>query len=77
MVAGRPGKGALLARLGGDVSAGSLAACGRPQQGGTTGVDAAVPVCSLRRSTVTAWDCPPMLILKYLCPLSMTLLWLL
>ncbi len=54
VVAGRPGEGVLLGGLGGDVCGGGLAAGGRPLRGGAAGVDADVPVCGLRRSTVTA-----------------------
>ena len=68
MVAGRSGEGVLLAGLWGDVGAGGLAADGRPLQGGATGVDTDVLECGLRRSTVTAWGCPLMSMLKYLAP---------
>ena len=46
---------------------------GRPRLGGTTGVVSALPVCSFRRSTVTAVLLPPMSRRKYLGPFSSTL----
>jgi len=73
VVAGRLGEGALLGGLGGVVCGGGLAAGGHPLHGGAAGVDADVPVCGLRRSTVTACCCPPMSMLKYFGPLLITL----
>ena len=66
-VAGNPGEAALAAGGGdGGVEGGAAAAGGRPRRGAAAGVVAAVPVCGLRRSTVTACCWPPMSRVKYL-----------
>jgi len=66
VVAGRPGDAARAAGGGGvDVGA-TAAAGGRPWRDGAAGDAAAVPVCGLRRSTVTVCCWPPTSRVKYL-----------